>query len=1782
MKDKRVMKRSSNYPVLKILTKTMAVTFSMLLSATVLLAQEVRSPARGFQAGNSYSFSDIETVNLSNGNLMLNIPLATLPGRGSDGGLQVMLRYDSKLWDTRREDRSDGVPLSDVPGLGYDYSRNIVIPGEHGGWKLDSGGYALFVRNRMDQEPERPCSGPNSAGEDAFRQNGFQWKIEMRLPDGTIKEFRPYGTGYAFNDLYNNGFFEINPNGDRIHYTYSQSAPACGNQLIHEVTTGMNYYSLDGSGTRLFIPHDANDHWTLYYSNGTKVEHRPQDDSSILQRQTDRNGNKLTWTENATVGSYSGTKIENDVGQFVLIGDGGVVQPGINGELLLTTIEKTGNWVRRKYRAADAQNANPGALYEEVSQDFDNVTSITLPENLGQYQFTYYGADTEQPEGTYTEGWGELKSVELPSTAKSEYEYQLDDTRMIASACALGCISGEDGPLIYNSVTKRKLTYDLEYDGNSTETTETILYNISGVTSSGSVTNPDGSVTAQLGGAMGGGYTQSSIQPDGTKTENIWAQNKAPKITGNQGGWGQLTAANAYIKTQFTSVTDGNGNYTLTAIKDFDYDKNGNVLEVRDYDWVPYGDVPRNIYPTAIPTSAVLKCKTINTYYNPTPVATDWTTDSPNHYANPASWAPKLHNVIKSTEIEDGSGNPKARSEFFYDDASNKGNLTQSKMWDNTKGALAAPDSNGYRLNLGNSVSIGSGFDSFGNVTSTTDASGNIALLTYGPISGPTGYVGGVYPTQIVTASGTSVACTAASTYDFYTGLILTSTDVDNGLTNANEYDKLGRPVKAITAQGTALESWVRTEYHDAGRFVVVRADLETKGDGKNVATKFLDQLGRVRLSKRLENAATQSAISEFDGIKIQTRYRFDNPASPASSNGTYSLTSNPYRAATSGAASGEETMGWTRGYSTGTGRHSETSTFSGAALPSPWGGNTAGTGTGKTDISAERTLVTDPAGKQRISRVNALGELTDVWEITAQDPATVPVTFPNQSISYGYQTGYLYDTLGNLVTVSQGSQTRTFSYNSLARLTSAQNPESGTISYVYEANGNLKEKSQLRSGTANALTGFTYDALNRVTQRSYTTPNGTPSNYQTTPTVTYTYDDPNIAHSKGKLTKVSSSVSTTEYNAFDLLGRVTAHKQTTDGTAYTTGYSYNLSGALIEETYPSGRKVRNTLDAAGNLAEVESKKNSASGYWAYADNFARNAAGSVTSMQLGNGHWESTQFNARMQPTQIGLGVTPGNTSLFKLDYSYGTTQNNGNVQSQTITVPTISGGSGFTATQNYTYDQLNRLYDAAETVSGSQTWKQTFTYDRFGNRHFDTQANRTTTLEVNCLPAVCNPEINQTNNRLVGATFDSAGNTTVDGGSQQYVYDGENKMVQAKNSSGTVLGLYSFDGDGKRIKKETADEITVFVYDASGKPVAEYSTQTSQEPQLAYLTNDNLRTPRINTNAGGAVIARHDYRPFGEEISSAQRTSANGYDTDEVRKKFTGYERDSETGLDFANARMLGNFGRFNSPDPMLSSGRIETPQSWNRYAYVLNNPLMLIDPTGLYDWAESAGGKATDDELLGRSTDQSLSKKERKKARRQYNYRQRFQAALKGAKVAAQSDRLNAGQQQQVQESADSFGDEGDGNGVRVGMKSTLRGAKAITRLNEDDSVSVDFDEGLDGDDFIVTVAHEGRHVGDAMDWVYSGHTAGGSTDRGHVNREERAWNVSSFVGQALNKGTVTAGSDNSGNSYKVWSNGWEASDIETRRANGIANIVNRTISPGDDRPYSEEHKHRPLDH
>jgi YD repeat-containing protein len=260
------------------------------------------------------------------------------------------------------------------------------------------------------------------------------------------------------------------------------------------------------------------------------------------------------------------------------------------------------------------------------------------------------------------------------------------------------------------------------------------------------------------------------------------------------------------------------------------------------------------------------------------------------------------------------------------------------------------------------------------------------------------------------------------------------------------------------------------------------------------------------------------------------------------------------------------------------------------------------------------------------------------------------------------------------------------------------------TAKFTYDLMGNV-----LTAIDANGTTiTNTYDKANRVTTKTYSNePNG-----QTTPAVQYLYDgflelsQPSTAspnYAKGKLTKVTSSVSETRYTDFDYLGRLTQMQQFTDGQTYTSGYEYNFAGALIKETYPSGRVVRKEYKADGDLLRIYGQANSNAPVRTYANSFSFNVWGGIERMKLGNGKWETAKLNERQQLIELGLGNSSVDASLWKVNYEYGefengtvsTAKNTGNIAKQTITF----AGLANPIVQTYKYDSLERLTEAKET---------------------------------------------------------------------------------------------------------------------------------------------------------------------------------------------------------------------------------------------------------------------------------------------------------------------------------------------------------------------------------------------------------------------------------------------------------------------------------------------------
>jgi hypothetical protein len=241
---------------------------------------------------------------------------------------------------------------------------------------------------------------------------------------------------------------------------------------------------------------------------------------------------------------------------------------------------------------------------------------------------------------------------------------------------------------------------------------------------------------------------------------------------------------------------------------------------------------------------------------------------------------------------------------------------------------------------------------------------------------------------------GSTSAFTTSAVYDFYTGLVYSTTDANNQTTKMEYADPLDRP----TAQVRPGSTGGRTDITHAadGRSVRVLSDLD--GSRRTDSYQYFDGLGRAVRSQKYENAdATKPWLTtdtEYDALDRVKRTSF------------------PYRWV-AGTSSPFSTMRWEEMTCDALGRVRTTKTKPDGA-------------TVVTDYSGDRVLVKDPAGKERVTRSDALGRQTEVWEVTPQETGAEASTvalasFPGHAeAGYGYLTSYKYDALCNLRMVEQ------------------------------------------------------------------------------------------------------------------------------------------------------------------------------------------------------------------------------------------------------------------------------------------------------------------------------------------------------------------------------------------------------------------------------------------------------------------------------------------------------------------------------------------------------------------------------------------------------------------------------------------------------------------------------------------------------------------------------------------------------------------------------------------
>lgn len=556
-------------------------------------------------------------------------------------------------------------------------------------------------------------------------------------------------------------------------------------------------------------------------------------------------------------------------------------------------------------------------------------------------------------------------------------------------------------------------------------------------------------------------------------------------------------------------------------------------------------------------------------------------------------------------------------------------------------------------------------------------------------------------------------------------------------------------------------------------------------------------------------------------------------------------------------------------------------------------------------DEAGNRTSMITPRGDTTIYRYNTLNLLR-----AAIQPGDI-------------RTIYRYDTQGNLTSITDANQNvTTYFYDDLGRVYQEISPDTGTTTYTYDAAGNRISKTDDRGVTIR----YRYDELNRLKK----------INFPSDPDIVYTYDT--CQNGKGRLCQVEDQSGTTQYS-YNQKGQLIQESKTITGVSgeFLTLYSYDPNGNLTSITYPSGRDVTYTYDLADRVTSVSTTPTGGTPQM-LASNITYKPFGGVLSFDYGNGLTRTVTYDDEYRITAIQSG------SVQDLTYLY---DSNGNVKEINNLIDPAQNKA-------YDYDPLDRL-EAASGPWGVLAW----TYDGVGNRLTQTDNTGISTYTyqpgTNRLASVSGPS-------PITFGYNRIGSTNAEN-SRRYAYNQNGRLSQAKDGS-TILGAYTYNANGQRVKKEAEGVTTIFHFDGQGQLIAETDADGSLVAEyihlnglplatgvgstLNYIHTDHLGTPVAMTDANGMKVWEIEARPFGDGATITGTAALN--------LRFPGQYFDQETGLHqnwFRDYAPIS--GRYLQSDPL---GLITSNQTYG-YSYAMNNPVRKIDLDGrstmgvIWDW-------------------------------------------------------------------------------------------------------------------------------------------------------------------------------------------------------------------------------------
>jgi RHS repeat-associated protein len=694
-----------------------------------------------------------------------------------------------------------------------------------------------------------------------------------------------------------------------------------------------------------------------------------------------------------------------------------------------------------------------------------------------------------------------------------------------------------------------------------------------------------------------------------------------------------------------------------------------------------------------------------------------------------------LLNLVSSQKVTDGSGTTRAYTTYGYDQSSpissgvtmqhdgapptgsTRGNQTSVLRWLNTIG--------------GNLTSSKTFYDT-GMVHTSVDPLLNTTTYTYS-----SGFYG-AYPTETQLPVTNSVQHNTFANYDFNTGLTVSTTD-QNGNTTGYTYDSMSR-IKTVTPPSVA--GVTTFNYNDMPGALSVEKTQQI--DSSRSTDEFVNFDG---LGRQVSQSTANDESVPWD--KVDTCY---DPR------GLKSFVSYPYQSSSENTAPVCSGAGDAYGYDALSRATSITHSDGSSATTSYTGAATSVLDEGNGTVQ-----------EQHVTQEDGLGRTISACEVTS---ATVigttgtPAACGQDIAATGFLTTYQYDTLGNLIGVSQGGlNPRTFIYDSLSRLTTDTNPETGTTSYAYDADSNVYQRTRpapnQTSGTV--TTTYSYDALNRVTQTSYSD--------GTTPIVNDYYDETSIygvtlSNTTGRLSRTLVNNSSYAYTlrSYDAVGRVTNNWQDTPdlgGNSKLLSYGYDLVGDPTSATNGLGTTIGYSYNRATRMGGSTSSLSTGNYPGTLLSAVHYNAFGSLLSATYGNGVTETRSYDGRgrlMQQNDIGTipqAATAGSTSVT-LSFNE---QSNGTSANGTVSV----GGSEQNKSKPNTPGTGNSI------IGGSEQSKQIQTQGPAPGTASFTMSGSSQTIMVNHCPPPQNCPTPMTNSGTIsviinGITFNTGYGSTND----------------------------------------------------------------------------------------------------------------------------------------------------------------------------------------------------------------------------------------------------------------------------------------------------------------------------------------------------------------------------------------------------------------------------------